>query len=446
MVPILNFCIYYNELLHIEAVMRKNWIIYPTQVGTQAFGKVMVNVTSILGSRPIVGAKVQIGFTAEPGKWIEELTTDRNGHTEEVELSAPSIEYSMEPSVTQPYSEYTILTTAPGYEPVEVSGVQVLPDVTAVQNITMMPTKDSLGNGTTAELFVVPANTLYGDFPPKIAENEVKTVEETGEIVLSRVVVPEYVVVHDGPPRDSSAKDYYVKYKDYIKNVASSEIYATWPEATIYANVLAIQSFTLNRVYTEWYRSKGYNFTITSSTAYDHKWVPGRNIFENISRIVDTIFANYLSRPGVIQPILTQYCDGQRVQCPNWMTQWGSKYLGDQGYTASEIIRYFYGDDMYINQAEEISGVPASWPGQDLTVGMSSDKIRQMQDQLNVISRGYPLIPKVTVDGIFGEQTREAVETFQRIFGLPPTGIVDFPTWYKISEIFVGVSRIAELN
>ncbi len=176
-------------------------------------------------------------------------------------------------------------------------------------------------------------------------------------------MIPEYVVVHDGVPTNPTAQNYYVRYRDYIKNVASSEIYATWPDETIRANVLAIMSFTLNRVYTEFYRNKGYDFTITSSTAFDHKWMRGRNIFESISRIVDEVFHNYLSRPGVRQPILTQYCDGQRVTCPGWMTQWGSKYLGDQGYSSIEILRNFYGDNMYINSAEEIAGIPASWPG-----------------------------------------------------------------------------------
>ncbi|HBA97207.1 MAG TPA: hypothetical protein DCZ23_03765 [Lachnospiraceae bacterium] len=253
------------------------------------------------------------------------------------------------------------------------------------------------------------------------------------------------MIVHDGPPSDSNAKNYYIKYKDYIKNVASSEIYATWPEATIFANILAIQSITLNRVYTEWYRSKGYDFTITSSTAYDQKWIPGRNIFDSISRAVDTIFANYLSKPNVSQPLFTQYCDGRQVSCPNWMRQWDSKYLGDQGYSAIEILRTFYGSSIYINTSEEISGVPSSWPGFELTIGSSNSKVKQMQDQLNVISKAYPLIPKITSDGIYGERTAEAVRVFQKVFNLPQTGVVNFPTWYKISEIFVGVSRIAEI-
>ena len=190
--------------------------------------------------------------------------------------------------------------------------------MTAIQKIRLRPlvTEDQ-----TPETFVIPAHTLYGVYPPKIPENEIKPVNETGEIVLSRVVVPEYIVVHNGSPRDSTAQNYYVKYKDYIKNVASSEIYATWPENTIRASVLAIMSFTLNRVYTEWYRNQGYDFTITSSTAFDHKWIPERNVFDSISTVVDELFADYLSRPNVRQPILTQYCDGRQVQCPNWMTK-----------------------------------------------------------------------------------------------------------------------------
>ena len=260
------------------------------------------------------------------------------------------------------------------------------------------------------------------------------------------MVVPQTVVVHDGVPTNASAANYYVPYRDYIKNVASSEIYATWPRSTIVANVLAIMSFTLNRVYTEWYRNQGYDFTITSSTAYDHKWIYGRNIFESISVVVDDIFDNYLSRPGVKQPILTQYCDGRKVRCPGWMTQWGSCELGEAGYSPIEILRNFYGDDMYINTAEQISGIPESWPGYDLKIGATGDKVRQLQEQLDAISSVYTAIPDISPDGIYGPATAEAVRKFQSIFGLPQTGVVDFATWYKISHIYVGITRIAELS
>ena len=235
-----------------------------------------------------------------------------------------------------------------------------------------------------------------------------------------------------------------MKCADSIKNVASSELYATWPESTITANVLAIMSFTLNRVYTEWYRNKGYNFTITSSTAFDQKWISGRNVFRNISEIVDNIFTNFLSRPGISQPILTQYCDGQRVTCPEVMSQWGSKSLGDRGYSAIEILRYYYGDNIYINTATQVSGVPSSWPTYNLNIGASGNNVRIIQRQLNRIAQAYPQIPMVSVDGRYGENTANAVRNFQRIFDLPQSGIVDFPTWYKISEIYVAVSKIAE--
>lgn len=326
----------------------------------------------------------------------------------------------------------------------EIAGTEVLPAVLAKQPVLLNPRQ-----GTVSEnRIVIPPHTLFYEYPPKIQESEIKPVHETGEIVLSKVVIPEYIVVHDGPVGDNSASNYYVRYRDYIKNVASSEIYATWPDDTIRANILAIMSFTLNRVYTEWYRNKGKDYTITSSTAYDHKWIRGRNIFDSIDRIVDELFENYLSRPNVRQPILTQYCDGERVQCRDrgWMTQWGSKRLGDQGYSAIEILRYFYGNDMYINVAEEVSGIPSSWPGYDLDIGASGSKVLQLQEQLNAISQAYPALPKVNPDGIYGAQTQASVRKFQNIFGLPETGIVDYATWYKIQEIYVGVTRIAELQ
>ena len=407
-------------------------------------GQLQINVTSQPTSFPIPNATISISYTGVPGQTLEQLQTNSSGQTEIIDLAAPPIEYSLTPNNDiQPYSEYTLDITAPGYEPVSISGTEILSDVTALQNVTMRPSEDT---GTSEEIFVIPAHTLYGNYPPKIPEAEIKPIQETGEIVLSRVVVPEYVVVHDGVPSDSTARNYYVKYKDYIKNVASSEIYATWPANTIRANVLAIMSFTLNRVYTEWYRNQGYEFTITSSTAFDHKWIPERNIYTNISTIVDELFSNYLSRPNVRQPILTQYCDGRQVQCPGWMTQWGSKALGDQGYSPIEILRYFYGDNMYINMAEEISGIPSSWPGFNLTIGSTGAKVRQLQEQLNVVSGAYPAIPRVSVDGIYGPGTAASIREFQSVFGLPVTGITDYPTWYKVSEIYVGVSRIAELN
>ena len=348
------------------------------QVNTQDKGELQVNIVDSENA-PIKDARVIIRkpriLPEQPinsGDMIEELNTDISGQTQVVDLDAPPLEYSLnENNEEMPYANYDVEIDAPGYEVENVENVEILPRSLAIQNVKLRKTQEENIN--------IPPHTLYYEYPPKIPEDEIKDVGEPGEIVLSRVVIPEYVVVHDGVP-SSNAKDYYVTYKDYIKNVASSEIYATWPEATLEANILAIMSFTLNRVYTEWYRNKGKDFTITSSTAYDQKWINGRNIFESISRVVDNIFDQYLSLPDVRQPILTQYCDGKRVKCPNWLSQWGSCNLGEQGYSTLEIIRNYYGDEMYINTAEQISGIPASWPGYDLTIGASGQKVRQLQE------------------------------------------------------------------
>lgn len=408
----------------------------------QNTGTLQVSVISSVAYIPIPGATVTISYTGDPENPIATLTTDSSGETEVINLPTPPLSYSLNPeSLQQPYSEYNILVTAEGYEPVYVTGSEMFEGELSLQPIRMNPIE--MEPGREEKRVPIPVHTLFGEYPPKIPEDEIKPMAETGEIVLSRVVIPEYVIVHDGVPSDASAPNYWVRYKDYIKNVASCEIYSTWPEATLYANILVIMSFTLNRVYTEWYRNQGYNFTITSSTAYDQKWVYGRNTFQNIDFLVDSIFSNFLSRPGVRQPIFTSYCDGQRVTCSG-LSQWGSKYLGDQGYSAIEIIRYYYGNDMYINSADVISGVPSSWPGYALTIGSSGEKVLQMQNQLNRIARNYPAIPVITADGIYGPLTANAVRTFQGIFNLPQTGVVDYATWYEISDIYVGVSRIAE--
>lgn len=405
-------------------------------------GNLNVIVTGTDSYSPLSSATIEIANTGEPNRILESITTDQNGQTGYIELSAPPREYSMEPTDNQPYSEYNVKISAPGYQEGLVSGVQIFSGENGLQSIVLQPseqTPDYVYNP-----IVIGGHTLWEYYPPKIAEPEIKPLAESGEIVLSRVVVPETIVVHDGVPGDSTATDYYVPYIDYIKNVACCEIYSTWSESTIEANILAIMSFTLNRVYTEWYRNKGYNFTITSSTAYDHKWIYGKTIYENISQIADRLYNRYLARPNVKQPILTQYCDGKRVSCPNWMTQWGSKALGDDGFSAIDIIHYYYGSDMYINEAEIVSGIPSSYPGYDLTIGSSGEPVITIQEQLNRIAQNYPAIPTVTVDGIFGSATTESVRAFQSIFNLPVSGIVDFPTWYKISQIYVGVSKIGE--
>lgn len=405
-------------------------------------GKMRINVYDKQQGTPLADARISLAYTGNPERIINEIITDSEGAVNLDDLLTPPVEYSMEPGENQPFSEYTIDVNADGYEEINISGIDVFSGETSIQNVYL----NEDNRGIPENNIVIPVNTLYGSYPAKIPETEIKPVRQSGEIVLSRVVIPETIVVHDGVPTDSTALDYYVRYKDYIKNVASSEIYSTWPRQTLEANILAIMSFTLNRVYTEWYRNQNYNFTITSSTAFDHKWVNGRNIFESISQVVDEIFDNYLSRPNVKQPILTQYCDGKKSSCPDWMTQWGSKYLGDQGYSSIDILRYYYGDNMYINTAEQIQGIPSSWPGADLDIGSSGQKVRQLQEQLNLIGDYYTAIPALTVDGIYGESTAEAVRQFQRINNMLQTGVVDFPTWYRISDRYVRLSGIAELN
>lgn len=398
-------------------------------------GSLRVDVTDQDG-RPIDGATAEISITGEPESTLESIQTDSNGQTESVELPAPPFEYTENPGVTQPYSEYSIIVRAPGFAPVSINGIDIFSSRRSIQDVRLTEA---------SQVVTIGPNTLFGDYPPKIPEASIKPITPTGEIVLDRVVVPGTVVVHDGVPTDPTASNYYVSFPDYIKNVACSEIYPTWPEATINANVIAIVSFTLNRVYTEWYRNKGYSFTITSSTAFDHKWINERNIFDNVGLIVDEVFADYVSKPDVKQPILTQYCDGKRTTCSG-MSQWGSKYLGDQNYSALQILRNYYGSDIYINTAEEVSGIPLSWPGYTLDIGDSGTPVRTIQEQLSAIRRTYSNIPSLAIDGIYGEDTAAAVSRFQSIFDLPVTGEVDYSTWYKISQLYVALEKLAELR
>ena len=398
-------------------------------------GSLRVDVTDQDG-RPIDGATADISINGEPESTLESIQTDSNGQTESVELPAPPFEYTENPGVTQPYSEYSIIVRAPGFAPVSINGIDIFSTRRSIQDVRLTEA---------SQVVTIGPNTLFGNYPPKIPEASIKPITPTGEIVLDRVVVPGTVVVHDGVPTDPTASNYYVSFPDYIKNVACSEIYPTWPEATITANVIAIVSFTLNRVYTEWYRNKGYSFTITSSTAFDHKWINERNIFDNVGLIVDEVFADYVSKPDVKQPILTQYCDGKRTTCSG-MSQWGSKYLGDQNYSALQILRNYYGSDIYINTAEEVSGIPLSWPGYTLDIGDSGTPVRTIQEQLSAIRRTYSNIPSLAIDGIYGEDTAAAVSRFQSIFDLPVTGEVDYSTWYKISQLYVALEKLAELR
>lgn len=257
------------------------------------------------------------------------------------------------------------------------------------------------------------------------------------------VTVPEYITVHLGRP-DEPAENVTVPFNEYIKNVASSEIYPTWPESAIRANIYAQISLALNRIFTEYYPSRGYDFDITNSTQYDQAFVYGRDIFSNISEIVDEIFNNYVVKQGRVEPYYTEYCDGYRVQCKG-LSQWGTVDLANKGYTPYEILQYYYGDDINISEAN-VGGVTESYPGTPLRLGSVGEEVRIIQMNLNRIRKNYPLIPKIaSVNGIYGADTEEAVKVFQSIFDLTPDGVVGKATWYQIKRIYFAVKRLTEL-
>jgi hypothetical protein len=418
-------------------------------------GLLTVFVVDSSTNRPIQDATVNVytipSESSASTTAYQNLKTDISGQVIGLNLPAPDVEYSLTPgSTVRPYSEYVVEVIKDGYETIVINGTQVFATVEARQPIELVPKARSplLYSRQNEIVFDIGAITLWGNYPPKIPEDDLKPLPPpTGFVVLDNPVVPEFIVVHDGLPEDKSAQNYWITYKDYIKNVASSEIYSTWPTQTIYANVLAIVSFTLNRVFTEWYRNQGYNYTITSTTAYDHKFINKRNIFNTISVAVDEIFNTFIKRPPTArQPLLAQYCDGEKSQCPGQMTQWGSKELGAQGKTYEQIIKNFYGNDLVFAQAPIVTGVPVSYPGQSLQSGSTGSNVRTIQNQLNAISNGYPALPKVRESGTFDAATEASVKEFQRIFGLPQSGVVDFKTWYEISRVYTAVTKIAELR
>ena len=256
--------------------------------------------------------------------------------------------------------------------------------------------------------------------------------------------IPQRITVHLGPP-NSDAENVTVSFSDYVKNVASSEIYPTWEESALRANILAIVSFALNRVYTEFYRSRGYPFDITSSTAYDQFFVKGRSYFDNVSRLVDELFNDYLRRPGFVEPLAAKFCNGTTVTCEG-LSQWGSQNLAEQGYSSVDILRSYYGNVEIVNNAP-IRGNVSSYPGTPLRRGSSGPNVVVVQTELNRISQNYPAIPKLaTVDGIYGSRTEAAVRRFQEIFGLEPDGIVGKATWYALVRLYTAVLSLSELR
>ncbi len=407
---------------------------FQEEIESSQTGGLQIEVYNETAGKPVEGAVVSV--LGEKGESFS-LVTDNSGQTSVVFLAAPPAYLSQSPTGERPYSLARVVVTKEGLNGETAEGVQIFSENIAILRVFLN------SNGGVKNVVITPS-PLYEPKEERIFKAEVKPLRnETGFAVLDSVVIPEYIVVHDGSPNDNSAPDYWIPYKDYIKNVASSEVYSTWELEAIRANVLAIISFTLNRVFTEWYRNKGKTYTITSSTAVDHYFVYGRNIYQEISQVVDELFSTYIKRQGSRQPLLAQYCDGRNVSCPGWMTQWGSQYLAQQGYSAIEILRYFYGDDIYLTTAEKVSGAPYSFPGEVLSVGSSGSAVEAVQIQLNFIARTYSAINTLTPDGIYGAATQSAVRTFQEIFNLNPSGSVDYATWYQISQIFVAVEKLA---
>lgn len=400
-------------------------------------GNLIVNVYVETVAQPVNRAEVTLNQTGET------YYTDESGKTNEIVLEAPSRSLSESPQDNElPYAVYNIKVTKPGLNTAIIQDVQVFAGETSIQNVFLTASENA--GGTTVQ--TIPEPTLWGDYPPINSEGEGNLSNDgTSAAVLPYVFIPEYIVVHDGNPSNTNAPNYRVNFPDYVKNVASGEIYSTWPVETIKANVYAIISFALNRVYTEWYRSKGYNFDITSVTSYDQKYSHGRTIFKSIADVVDEFFNTYITIGTRENPYLAHYNDGVKLNNPGWLSQWGSKDLGDKGYDALRIIRYYYGQTANLNTTVTIEGSPTSFPGYNLKLGSCGADVQSIQIQLNTIRGNYPAIPVILgPDGRYEEDTKKTVEIFQKVFNLPVTGVVDFATWYKISYIYTAVANLTK--
>lgn len=399
-----------------------------------ANGYLIVNVYSDTIANPIKNATVTV---SKDNKEIATKTTNEDGKTDPFTLETVDKSFSEEnQKETRPYETYNILVTALGLTPTEIEGVQIFDGITSIQNVYMTSIDENPGEDITE----LTPNTLWGEYPPNVSEEPTTDNNEITPFVLQRVLIPENIIVHDGIPTNATAPNYTVPFIDYIKNVASSEIYSTWPEETIRANVLAIISFTLNRIFTEWYKNKGFDFTITSTTTYDQKYTRNGTIFEPISNVVDDIFNNYIRSGFRVEPLLAHYKDDTTE--PGYLSQWGSKDLGSKGYNALEILRHYYGNSVNIYEADTIGQYPYSFT-ETLKEGDCSIDVYILQNALNYIRGSYPGIPAIeNPSGYFDEATKNAVLKFQSVFYLSQTGMVNYQTWYRISYIYTAVSKM----
>lgn len=402
-----------------------------------AIGYLMIQARTAHDALPLSG--VQIRVTDGQGNTIYELTTDESGETERVELETLDRSLSLDPDYAgTPFLSYDVLALADGFHSVHVAGIPILEGETAIQQIDFIPMQGNQRTPIVTEVEVgAPAASMTGG---RYQEGSV-----TESRVLRQVVIPNPITVHLGSP-GSSATNVQVSFPDYVKNVASSEVYPTWPDAALRANVYAIITFALNRVYTEWYRSRGYGFDITNSTAYDQAFIYGRNTYESISRIVDEIFNEYVRRQGQTAPYFTSFCNGTSATCAG-LSQWGTVTLANQGLNPLQILRSYYPKDVEIAETNAITGIVSSYPGVTLQTGSRGLDVQTIQAYLQRIRRNYPAIPAITDEaGVFGESTAAAVTKFQSIFNLTPDGRVGKATWNKLSYLYTSVTRLAELD
>ena len=409
-------------------------------------GYILIQLSKEQEALPITNAKIKIRYHKTKEVMFETSNgVDESGRSQLIELDAPDKDLSLNPmnETYIPYARYDVSVDSEGYSTVIIEGVSIFDETTSIQNVSLteiVKTGADAFYNSTEDRIVIPPHQLLLD-----VQRDQKTGVLSQPFVLREVYIPEYITVHLGAP-SAWAQNVTVRFVDYIKNVASHEIYPTWPEQSLRANIYAQITFALNRVYTEWYVSRGYSFQITNSTAYDQYFVNGGNVFENVSKIVDSIFNEYFSIVNSNAPYFTQYCNGTTAKC-NGLSQWGTVDLANNGKTALQILQYYYGNDKILKRTPIIAGLVESYPGVAIRRTNRNSNVTIIQQQLNRISQNYPAIPKlIPVDGIFGPNTEASVKVFQRVFNLVQDGIVGRATWYKLSAIYTAVKRLGELD
>ena len=402
-----------------------------------ATGILRIQAFAARQSAPVEGVTVNIvgdGFTAA-------RMTDAEGNAADVTLTAPDCALSLEEDNTTrlPYAVCSLTASKAGYRTVRIQGIQVFAGQVTLAQPEMIPETEE-GRDVEDPPIVIPPHPLFAGG----GGSGRSPADPCAPRVLDRVIIPKNITVHLGKPA-ASARNVTVSFRRYIANVASSEVYPTWPESALRANIHCQISLALNRIYTEWYPSRGYSFNITNSTSYDQYYVHGRTVFDVMVRLTDDIFNTYLRKTGTVNPYYSEYCDGKSVTCPG-LKQWGTVTLAKQGKTPLQILKYYYGSDIEIVRTNNIQAIPQSYPGSPLRQGDSGTAVFTLQRQLNRIAKDYPFFGKLTVDGVFGPRMVSTVKTFQRQFNLTADGVVGRQTWYKISYIYVSVKELAELT